>query len=254
MKKILIGLAVSLLIVLLVGLLVLGFSLNGIVKRGVETYGPKFTKVSVQLSQVKLSPFSGSGEINGLVVGNPEGFSAPHAISVGTARLVVAPASLMSDKVVVKEVKIDAPEITLETGLNGTNLKKILANVNEAAGGGGSADQTKSGGPGKKLEVDEFVISNAKLNFTVTGLGSQNVTLPEIRFTDLGKGPEGITSAELTKTVLTAVEAAAAKAVAENSGDIAKGAASLVKGLTGKTNTAAVENLGKGIGDLLKKK
>ena len=253
MKKIILGIGISLIIVILIGLVWFGLSLDGIVKRGVETVGPKLTKVDIKLEQVRLSLFSGAGQISGLVVGNPEGFQTPHAIRVGSSTLVVQPASLLSGKIVIKTIKVEAPEITLETGLNGTNLKKILDNLGETTGGTdtNAVTKPKPTEPGKKFEVDDFLITGAKLNFSVTGLGSQTVTLPEIHLTNLGQGPDGITSAELTKVVLTAIEKAAAKAAAEHAGDIAKGAVNLVKGLT---NNAAVGNLGKGLGDLLKKK
>ena len=253
MKKIILGIGIAVVVALIAGLVVFGLSLDGIVKRGVETVGPKLTKVDIKLEQVRLSLFSGAGQISGLVVGNPEGFQTPHAIRVGSSTLVVQPASLLSGKIVIKTIKVEAPEITLETGLNGTNLKKILDNLGETTGGTdtNAVAKPKPTEPGKKFEVDDFLITGAKLNFSVTGLGSQTVTLPEIHLTNLGQGPDGITSAELTKVVLTAIEKAAAKAAAEHAGDIAKGAASMVKGLT---NNAAVGNLGKGLGDLLKKK
>lgn len=240
-------------VLLIIGLVVVGLSLDGIVKRGVETVGPKLTKVDVKLDKVSLSLLSGGGQIGGLVVGNPEGFKTAHAISVGTASLVVLPSSLMSDKVVIRTVRVEAPEITLETGLNGTNLKKILANLNEttASTSASKAPDAQASGPGKKLQVDDFLISGAKLNLTVSGLGSQTVPLPEIHLAGLGQGPEGITSAELTRLVMNAIEKAAAQVAAEHSGDIAKG---LVKGITGSTNTAVAEKIGKGLGDLLKKK
>lgn len=256
MKKIILGIAIAVIVLLIVGLVVLGLSLDGIVKRGVETVGPKLTQTSVTLDKVSLSLLSGGGQIGGLVVGNPGGFTTPHAISVGKATLVVQPASLMADKIVIRTVRVEAPEITLETGLNGTNLKKIIDNLSAATASAGTkpAAPAEAGGPGKKLEVDDFLIAGAKLNFSVTGLGAQAVTLPEIHLVNLGQGPEGITSAELTKIVITAIEKAAVKAVSENSDTIVKGATGLVKGLTGNTNTAAIENLGKGLGDMLKKK
>jgi uncharacterized protein involved in outer membrane biogenesis len=258
MKKIILGGVVVVVGLLIVGLVMAALSLDGLVKQGVETVGPQLTKVTVKLEQVKLSLLSGGGQLGGLVVGNPEGFNTPHAISLGSAQLVIQPSSLLSDKIVVRTIRVVAPEINLEAGLNGTNLKKILTNVQETTGGGGTnapvKTDDKTAGPGKKFEVDEFLITGAKLNFTVTGLGGQTVTLPEIHLTNLGQGPAGITSAELTQIVLAAIEKAAAQAVSDHAGDIAKGATSLIKGLTGKTNSAAIESLGKGLGDLLKKK
>ncbi len=251
MKKIILGGIVTLVLLLIVGLVVAAFSLDSLVKRGIETAGPKFTKVDVKLDEVKLSLLSGDGRLGGLVIGNPDGFKTPHAISLGTAQLAIQPSSLLSGKIVIRTVRVEAPEITLETGLNGTNLKKILANVQETTGGDGTnapaspaAPAPKNESAGKKFEVGDFLITGAKLNFSVTGLGSQSVTLPEIHLTDLGKGTDGLTGAELTQQVLTAVEKAAAKVASESAGTIAKGATGLVKGLAGKTNSAALENLG----------
>jgi len=261
MKKMIVRILIGLVVLLIAAVVIAGFSLDGIVKRAVETVGPKLTKVDIKLDKVGLSLFSGSGRVDGLVVGNPEGFKSPHAISVGSASLSLSPGSLLSDKIVIKSIKVEAPEITYETGTGGSNLKKILANLNESSSGGGSntnaAATTKDSGQGKKLEVDDFSLTGAKLHLSLTGIGSATVPLPAIHLTDLGKGDSGITGAELTKRVLSAIEQAAAKAAAESAGDIAKGATGLVKGLTGGTNNPvgeAASKLGKGVGDLLKSK
>jgi hypothetical protein len=256
MKKTIIRILIGLVVLSIAAVVIAGFSLGGIVKRGVETIGPKLTKVDIKLDKVGLSLFSGSGRVDGLVVGNPEGFKAPHAISVGSASLSLSPASLLSDKIVIKSIKVDAPEITYETGAGGSNLKKILANLNETTGGGGSSTNAAAK-PGKKLEVDDFFLTGAKLHLSLAGVAGATVPLPAIHLTDLGKDQAGITSAEVAKRVLTAIEKAAAKAAEESAGDIAKGATGLVKGLTGGTNNPvgeAASKLGKGVGDLLKSK
>ena len=105
---------------------------------------------------------------------------------------------------------------------------------------------------GKKLEVDDLLITGAKLQLSITGIGSSTVPLPEIHLTNLGKGDAGVTSAELTKRVLAAVEQAAAKAAADHAGDIAKGATRLTSGATNAAAGAA-SKLGKSVGDLFKK-
>src|SRR5512133_2494882 len=141
MKKIIIVAAVAVVAVVVIGLLVVSFSLDGLVKRGVETVGPRITKVDVKLDAVNLSPFSGSGKIKGLLVGNPEGYKTPSAIKVGSATLGVQPRSLFADKVIINTINVEAPEVTFETDLRGNNLSKILANLDETMGGGKQADQ-----------------------------------------------------------------------------------------------------------------
>jgi hypothetical protein len=251
MKKNLVRIAIGLVVLLVVAVVVVGLSLDGIVKRGVETFGPKFTKVDVKLEKVALSICSGSGSISGLVVGNPEGFKTQQAISVGTASLSLSPGSLLSSKIVIKSVKVEAPEITLEIGNGGSNLKKILANLDEATGGGSAANSAAKpadAGSGKKLEVDDFLITGAKLHLSITGLGSSTVPLPEIHLTGLGTGDAGITPAELTKEIFAAIEQSAAKAATESASGITKG---LGKGVNDAAGQAG--KVGKGITDLFKK-
>lgn len=215
MKKFLVRLILLLVVILVLAVLGVGFFLDGIVKRGIETAGPKLTKVDVKLNSVRLSVLSGSGRINGLVVGNPTGFKAPQAIRVGSAALALKPRSLFSDKIVIRQIEILAPEITLEVGLRGNNLGRILDNVNETAGGGtpGATPQPESSA-GKKLQVDDFLIKDARVSVAVTELGGQakTVTIPEIHLANLGTGPEGITGAELLKRILPILEQEALKA------------------------------------------
>jgi hypothetical protein len=240
-----------------VGLVVALLSINSIVKAGVQTVGPQITKVPITVDGVNISVFSGSGEITGLVVGNPEGYKTPSAISVGHVAVAVSPGSVVSDKVVVRSVVVQNPEITFEGSLNGNNLSKILANVQAVAGGGSSSKEpaAKDKGAGKKLQVDEFKLIGAKLHASITLLGGKAVTLPipDIILTNLGQGPEGITPAELISLVLKQVTESSVKAVANSAGSLGKGVLD-GSGDVGKGATDAVKGVGKGIGDLFKKK
>ena len=49
----------------------------------------------------------------------------------------------------------------------------------------------------KNCEVDDFLISGAKVTARITGLGGEpfSVVIPDIHFTNLGTGPDGITTA-----------------------------------------------------------
>jgi hypothetical protein len=79
------------------------------------------------------------------------------------------------------------------------------------------------------------------------------LTLPPIELTGLGTGPDGITAAELTKKVISAIEQASVKAVSSNVGNLGNAAENLTKGL-GKDSGGAVSNVTQGIGNLFKKK
>ncbi len=249
--KYLIGLAV----VALIALVAVLVSLNSIVKNGVIAFGPEVIKAPIQLDSVSISAFSGSGEIRGLIIGNPEGFKTPSAVKLGTASLQVKPLSLLSDKIVVQSIKADGAEITFEGSLGGSNLGRIQENLDAyVAALLGTAKAEKSA-PGKKLQVDEIVISNAKVNLSLTLLGGKSATipLPDIKLTGLGQGADGITPAEVIKVVMKEVMTKTTSAV---TGFLSGPGKSLMDGAksVGGAAADAAKSVTKGIGDLFKKK
>jgi hypothetical protein len=255
MKKIIVRLLIALVVVVILAVLGVGLFLDKAIKTGVETIGPKVTKVDIKLNSVSLSLLSGGGAIRGLVVGNPTGFKTPWAINVGEASLALTPKSLLSDKIIVKSIKVQGPEITYETNLKDNNLSTIVANMQGAAGGGQKEPaQPKEARPAKKLEVDEFIITGGKIHVSVTALngGTATVPLPDIHFTDLGTGPDGITPEDLTIKVIGAIEQGAVKAGASAVADIAKGAIYIAKDPRNASSNA-VQSVTKGLGNLLKK-
>jgi hypothetical protein len=263
MKKLIIRILIAVALIVILAAVAVGMFLDKAIKTGVETFGPKLTKVDVKLASVSLSLLSGSGSIKGLVVGNPEGYKTPSAINVGLASLSLKPGSLLSDKVVIKSINVQAPEITFETDLRHNNLSKILANVEEATGGGAKEpakpqepSQPKEAKPAKKLQVDDFLISGGKIHVSVTALGGKTATvpLPTIHLENLGAGPEGITPAELTERIIKAIENGAAKASEGAIVDLGKGALYIGKDAANTASNNAVQSVTETIGGLFKKK
>src|SRR5581483_10914712 len=121
MKKIIVRIGLVMVVLVVVALAVVFFSLDSIVKKGVETMGPEMTKVDVRLGAAKISPIGGSGELNKLFVGNPEGYKTASAIEMGDIKVGVKISSVLSDTIVVNEVNIQGPQITLEGSLTGKN-------------------------------------------------------------------------------------------------------------------------------------
>ena len=256
MKKFILRLVIALVILIALAVLAISLFLDRAIKSGVEVVGSKLTQVDLTLKSVRLSLLSGGGEINGLALGNPTGYKTPQAILVGSASLQLKPASLLSDKVVIRSIKVESPEITFEGGVGGNNLSTILANVKSAtASSGGETSAPAEQGASKKLQVDEFIITGAKLNVNITGLGGGKqmlVTLPDIRLADLGTGPEGITAGELTQKVLSRVLEEAVKGSDQVVANVGKNVSNLVNEVKlGGTNT--VDSVGKSLNTLFKK-
>ena len=246
LKKILLFTGLGLLILIVIAVIAVGLFLGKIVTAGINEVGPKITQTPLTVEAVDVSMLTGSAKIKNLVLGNPQGYKAPNAISVGLAAVSVSPMSVLSDKIVVKSIRVEAPEITFEGNpLGKNNLKQIEDNVNATAASfqSSSTNQTAktAAKPGKKLEVDEFIISGAKVHI---GTGA-TLPLPDISLRDLGKGPDGITPADLTKTVLGEVISGTLKAVAKDATNLGKGAENVGKQEVNKITT--------GLGGLFKK-
>jgi uncharacterized protein involved in outer membrane biogenesis len=245
MKKVLIVIGV-LLVVAVVAVIVLGSSLGRIVKAAIEQFGPKFTQTSVTVDSVSLSPTSGSGTVKNLTIGNPTGYTTPYAIRLGEATLSIDPQTILKDKVVIKSIRVVDPDINIEGGLGDNNLKKIMANLDSftATEKGKPAEDT---GAKKKLEVDDFVLTGAKVNvkFAMLGGAGTTVPLPDIHLSNLGAGPDGITPGELAKEVIGEITSKTLSTVASQVGNLGKGATDAAKGLLNgatKTGGGALDN------------
>jgi hypothetical protein len=255
-KKILIGTGLALLVVIVIAVVVVGFFLGNIVKAGMETVGPKVTQTTLTIGAIHVGILTGSGGVDNLVLGNPDEYKAksPTAINVGKAAVRLVPGSLLSDKIVIKSIELRSPEISFDGNPFGANnLQKIMGNVNAFTGGA----QAKAANPntpatpaekkaGKKLEVDDFLITGAKVHANVIGIPGVaikeiTVPLPDIHLTGLGTGPDGITAGDLTQKILGEITVATVRAVGDAATQLGKDATDAA--------TGAVRDAGKNLGD-----
>lgn len=244
MKKIVVRILIVVVLLLVVVLAVVFFSLNSIVKKGVETYGPEMTKVKVTLGAAALSPFSGSGELKKLFVGNPEGYKTPSAIEVGDVKVGVQIGSVLGDTITVNEINVQAPEITLEGSLSGNNLSKILDNLNStSATKEKQKNEPVAGKKEKKFIVKDIVINGAKVHVNVGALGQSvaaTVPIPDIHLQNVGTAEGGVSAAELSRQILQPILVSATKAAAESA-----------SGLLKNVNGLGTNDVGKAAGGLL---
>ncbi len=241
-KKILLGVGMGFAVVILAAVIIVGFFLGDVVKVGMNTVGPKVTQTTFSVDSVHISALTGSASLDNFVIGSPEGYKADHTIRVGKTAVSISPLSVMSDKIVVKSIEVRDPDIVFEGNpLGANNLKKIMENVNAFSGAAEAKPDTNAPAkptakPAKKLEVDHFLITGAKVHFNGAVL-----PLPNIELNDLGKGPEGITPAALIKEVLGQITTDSIKAIGSSVGN------------AGKAIGNEASKIGKGIGDLFKK-
>jgi uncharacterized protein involved in outer membrane biogenesis len=241
--KIIAGLILVVVIVVVVGVL----NLDRGIKAAVETLGPKYTQADVSLNEVDLSLKTGKGSLRGLTVGNPAGFKTAQAFSLGEITVQVDTSTVTSDVIVIEQIRILAPQITYESGKNGSNLDQLQKNVTAAAGGTGETpgtEQDDSAEKAVKLIIRDLQISDGKLSYSNALLGDKtvDVALPAIQLTNIGEKSGGATSAEVVKQVLAAINRKAGSAIA-NSADIDKLKSQLQDQFKEKANKAVGDKL-----------
>lgn len=231
------GIVAALLVAVLVAV---SFFLGSIVKAGVNNYGPKITQTKVHLAAASISPFSGSGTLYGLVVGNPKGWSAADLVSLGRVHVSLDPGSLFGNHIVVKDIDVDAPEFDYETKLVSSNVGDLLSTVERSTGSSASSAKAKNG-KAIRVEVRHFRLRNGTVRLGA-GKAAVRIPLPTIELTNIGTGQGGVSPAQVTAEVLRSVttdivhasthaaEAAGATAGAAAAQQL-KNAAGKVKGL-----------------------
>ncbi|MBI1174990.1 MAG: hypothetical protein GC139_06960 [Sideroxydans sp.] len=233
MKKILVAL-----LVLVAAGIAAYFMLNNpmgrLVKLAVEKFGPEMTQAKVVVGKVEIATTDGKGRITNLLLGNPAGFKTDYALKADTVDVELEPASVARKVVVIHKILIDAPAIIYEKGDHGTNFDAIQHNVEKYLRVGDSKEKP-AGGSGKKMIIDTFIIRNPKVNYN----GTIDLSLPDIELHNIGKKSGGATSAQVTKAIITELNAklvvALAKTVAIGAvGGVAIGAGMAVKGLLDK--------------------
>jgi len=212
MKKI--GKIVSVIILVVIALVIFVITnLDRGIKTAVESIGPEMTQSQVTLSSVDLSLTTAKGRFSGLRVGNPQGFDSADAFRLGEISFAMDPDSLASDTIIIESLHIVAPEITMERAGGRSNLDQLQANI--ASYLGADTDQSSAEGSNKKFIIRDLRITDGKVQYAILGGEGLELELPDLRLTDIGK-EGGVSAAEAAGEIISAIVAAAGKAVSQS--------------------------------------
>jgi uncharacterized protein involved in outer membrane biogenesis len=238
MKKFLITITIVLIAIFALGI----FSLNGIIKNGIETFAPQITKTDVTLDSANVSLFSGNGSLHGLVVGSPKGFKSDYVFSLSNISVTLDTGSLISDTIIIKEIIIDSPEIVYEISKSGININKLLDNAK-----GASKENTPSTSGGnnihknsKKVVIENIKIKSGKVTMAANLFGGSapgaSIPLPDIHIKDIGKNNGGTSfESALAKILSTVSKKVATLSInPEQLKDITDGAKGAIEGVSDK--------------------
>jgi hypothetical protein len=214
-------------------------ALNKGVKTGIETFGPRVTQTTVTLDSANLSVLSGSGNLSGLLVGNPDGYGSRNILELGSIDIEIDKGSILTDTIVINKIHIREPAISYERKLTTSNVKELQRNIEAFTGprADPAADEQTSGSS-KQLVIKELVIEDGTIFVGMLG-ASQKVPLPRIEMSNLGQSGTQTNVAEVINQILTRVLTSIGPAIA-NAGELGKEAANVLK-------TQGLEKAGQGI-------
>ena len=196
-KKILISLV--LIVAVAVGAVVYYF--DSLVKTGIETAGTQTLSTNVAVGSVSLSPLSGSGSIEGIVIDNPEGWEADTIFELGGVSVQLDPGSVMGEVVEIDSIVIDSPVITYETRITTDNVRDLISNI--PGSGSGASSETEQG-PGRQIIIRDLQLLQPRVNL-VSALGSAPVSLPDLRLQNIGEQGNAATVADAMRQVMSAI-------------------------------------------------
>lgn len=241
MKKILIGIAAVVVLVVLAVVFLLG-NLDKIVKGTLENVGSELLDVPVKVASVEIKLKNGSGQIRGLTIANPKGYLAPNAFQMDTIRIGLNLSSLGKQPLVLDELNIKNPVVQLEAKEDGSsNLKTLLDNIdkNSAKADKKAAEQTASDATPKgepvRISIGNLAITGVTVHVNAAGQEPQKVVIPDIVEKNVGNGT-GLTPGEIGKLIVgkiisKSLENTIKKSITKKAGEATKG---FVEGLKDK--------------------
>jgi len=248
MRKKLLTIGIVVVAVLVIAVIVVALNLNGIVKKAVTTVGPMVLGVPVELEKASVSPLRGKVALEGFALGSPEGFEAPEMFRVGRVSVHASIMSFLSDELVVHEVEIDAPEMTLEVEGTRTNWGALIAQLEKEEEEAAEAPAEEAPKAQKKIRVGVIRFTNGKVKITGVPLaGSEGIPLPSLEVTDFGTADAPAVTRSLYKAILQAAD----KIIpADQLKQLGAGLGTAVKDLGG-TGAEAAKGIFKGIKEAL---
>lgn len=206
MKKVLLGILVLLVVVLGIAWVQLDRIAQAVVERG----GTRALGVPVVVDSMALSPFTGRLGMDGFRAANPGGFSDQPVLRLDSGRVAVRLGSLFGEVVAIPEIMLDGLHVRFERNRQGSNLGRLLANLD--TGGGErppASDEQADAGAQTRVQVGLLRITNAGASVDLGpefgDRGKFDLELPAIELRGIGTDGNGVTVGQLVERVTRAV-------------------------------------------------
>ena len=206
------------------------FWLDNAIQWSVNKFGPKVLGVDTSVQRVYLSPAQGRVTLEGLHVGNPEGFNTDGIFDLSKVDVDLSMRSLFSDPIVVSHVVVDGMEVTYEQGLLRSNVGTLIDNLSGEKKPDDKEEpeepEEKAEGEGRKLIIEKFSLANSKVRVAMTGMMGLGVPipLPSMELEGIGAKSGGATGKDVALELLKDIGGLVTGTVTGVGGVVADGA------------------------------
>jgi hypothetical protein len=249
-KKIAIGVAAGLLLLLVVVVGGVALYSNQILGKAIERAATYALGVDTTVGFVRLRLLRGDFSMRGFVVDNPRGFDEPHFLALDRAYIAVKRDTLRQPVVRIPRFELEGIEVALEKEGRATNYGVITSNLKRFESGDAAPPPgEKEPAAEKRFIVDRLLIRDVKARLEWSELASDQtgvrVEIPEIELKGIGAhNAQGVVMSELTGIVLKAILGAIARYGTNLPGVITSGLESGLGGLS-RVGGVMVHGMGK---------
>jgi hypothetical protein len=221
--KIILGAVVAIIAVVVIGVVLVVQNLDSIIKNVIEGAGTQVTGTAVRVSGVKFSLQEGRGEIYGLTIANPPGYSGGHLFEMDEIAVQLEPRSLAGPVIVINEVLIDGATLTAEQKGTRTNIQDLLDNLESGSPEAAPAEEGEAADV--RLMMEKFAFINSTGTVKTQQFGERELKIPDVQMSDVGDRDTGLTPQQLANQMLSRVVKQVEKAVGDYLEDLVKDAA-----------------------------
>jgi uncharacterized protein involved in outer membrane biogenesis len=209
MNKLVKRIILGLLLVLIIAGLAVYFNLNRIVKRTVETQASSSLNLTTTLDSARLSLFGGSLSLDDLKIVSPQGYAAPHMMTLDGGDVDVSYGELRQDPVRIAELTLDQPTVVIEQAGGKFNFQTLMDLIPQPP-----PDQKPI-----KVVIGKLRVQNATvvLRPGLPGLDKEvTVKVPSMELNNVGQGEGAENGAAIKQVVLEVITSLAEKASASD--------------------------------------
>jgi uncharacterized protein involved in outer membrane biogenesis len=219
--KLIIRIALGLALLVVIGVVILLFSLDGIIRSEVQSQATSSLNLQTTLGSASLSIFGGKVTLGDLAIASPKGFTAPEMFTLNSTTLAVNYSQLRSEPIHISSVVLTGPVLVVENSGATLNIQAAMNQMPSSAAPTPGPTSQPSAAP-MKLIIDTLTVENAQVVVkpgNLPGLSSVlpadiTVPVPSITLTNIGNGQgngNGAAINDIIMKVITAMADSASK-------------------------------------------